>query len=647
MESNSKTIVWFRRDLRIEDNPALAAAARNGSVLPVFIWCPKEEGQFYPGRVSRWWLKQSLIHLKQSLKSLGAELVLIKAQSTLSALTECVDAVGATKVVYNHLYDPVSLVRDHNIKQKLGELGISIQSYNGDLLNEPWEVYDDDGKVFTTFDAYWEKSLSIQNESGSHLPPWRLTQAAGSVKMCSIEELGLENESEKSSNALLGKGWTPGWSNADKALTEFVESNLLAYSKDRLRVGGNSTSLLSPYLHFGEVSVRKVFNSVRLKQILWTKEGNSVGKDSATIYLRAIGLREYSRYICFNFPFTHERSLLNNLRFFPWNADQAHFKAWRQGRTGYPLVDAGMRELWATGWVHNKIRVIVSSFFVKFLLLPWQWGMKYFWDTLLDADLESDIIGWQYISGSLPDGHELERLDNPEVQGFNYDPEGEYVRHWLPELARMPAEWIHHPWDAPPNVLKAAGVELGMNYPNPIIDVDVARDRLMQAIFIMREKEAAVNASDASGTIEVVFDNSENVGDSANIPKDDVVKGKMPCPSSSSYDQRVPSMQNVCTYKKRPKPEEDTKKLNDNRLSYKNERIKMSNVDGDLCSTAESSSMKKQMTISRNSFSVPRTITMSHDRKSFDDEASSHVKLQKEEEIDTEINSCKNEATTR
>lgn len=636
MESNSKTIVWFRRDLRIEDNPALAAAARSGSVLPVFIWCPKEEGQFYPGRVSRWWLKQSLIHLEQSLKSLGAELVLIKAQSTLSALTECVEAVGATKVVYNHLYDPVSLVRDHNIKQKLGELGLSVQSYNGDLLNEPWEVYDDDGKVFTTFDAYWEKSLRMQNEPVSHLPPWRLTQVAGSVKMCSFEELGLENESEKSSNALLGKGWAPGWSNADKALTEFVENNLLGYSKDRLRVGGNSTSLLSPYLHFGELSVRKVFHSVRMKQILWTKEGNSVGEKSASIYLRAIGLREYSRYICFNFPFTHERSLLNNLRFFPWNADQTHFKAWRQGRTGYPLVDAGMRELWATGWVHNKIRVIVSSFFVKFLLLPWQWGMKYFWDTLLDADLESDIIGWQYISGSLPDGHELERLDNPEFQGFNYDPEGEYVRHWLPELARMPAEWIHHPWDAPFNVLKAAGVELGINYPNPLIDVDVARDRLMQAIFIMREKEAAANASDAHGTVEVVFDNSENVGDSSANPKDGVVKGKVPCPSSSSYDQRVPSMQTACTHKKRPKPEEETKKPNDNKLSYKNES-KISNIDGDLCSTAESSSMKKQMTVSRNSFSVPRAITISHDRKSFEEEASS----QKEEETETEVNSCK------
>ena len=237
----------------------------------------------------------------------------------------------------------------------------------------------------------------------------------GTVESCSIEELVLENETEKSSNALLGRGWSPGWSNADKALSEFVERHLLDYSKDRLKVSGNSASLLSPYLHFGELSVSKVFHCVRMKQILWKREENTVGEESAALFLKAIGLREYSRYICFNFPFTHERSLLSSLKYFPWHADQTLFKAWRQGRSGYPLVDAGMRELWATGWIHNKIRVIVSSFFVKFLLLPWQWGMKYFWDTLLDADLESDILGWQYISGSLPDGHELERLDSPQV----------------------------------------------------------------------------------------------------------------------------------------------------------------------------------------------------------------------------------------
>lgn len=600
----SKTIVWFRRDLRIEDNPALAAAARDGCVFPVFIWCPKEEGQFYPGRVSRWWLKQSLAHLGQSLKSLGAELVLIKTHSTVAALLDCIETIGATRVVFNHLYDPVSLVRDHSIKEKLVELGISVQSYNGDLLYEPWEIYDERGYAFTTFEAYWDKCLHMQMEPVSHLPPWRLVPAAGTVMKCSVEELGLEDEAEKSSNSLLGRGWSPGWSNADKALTEFAEQHLIDYVESRLKVG-TSTSLLSPYLHFGELSVRKVFQCVQLKQLLWAKEENLMGKESVTLFLRSIGLREYSRYLCFNFPFTHERSLLSNLKYFPWNDNQVHFKAWRQGRTGYPLVDAGMRELWATGWIHNKIRVIVSSFAVKVLLLPWRWGMKYFWDTLLDADLESDILGWQYISGSLPDAHELERLDNPEIQGSKFDPEGEYVRRWLPELARMPAEWIHHPWDASIAVLKAAGVELGINYPKPIIDIDLARERLMEAIFKMWEMEAAARASNTNGTNEVVVDNTDDTENLA-IPKV-VLKDKGTCPTNSSNDQRVPTNQNsknIPAYRKRSKYMEEERPQPD-KLHNDDKVAGTSRKDEDLCSTAESSSAKKQAT-SRCSFSVPQ-----------------------------------------
>ncbi|CAH9116003.1 unnamed protein product [Cuscuta epithymum] len=627
MESrNVKTIVWFRRDLRIEDNPALATAARDGSVYPVFIWCPKEEGQFYPGRVSRWWLKQSLIHLDQSLQSLGAELVFIRADSTLDALLQCITSIQATKVVYNHLYDPISVVRDHKIKQRLEELGYSVQSYNAELLNEPWEVYNEDGKVYTEFDAFWQKCLhQTKEQSVSHLPPWRLTPAQGSVRKFSIEELGLENETEKSSNALLGRGWSPGWSNADNALTDFIEHHLLEYSTKRHRVGGNSTSLLSPHLHFGELSVRKVYHSVHMKRLVWVKEGNSTGRDSATLYLKAIGLREYSRYICFNFPFLHERSLLSNLQYFPWNADQTHFKAWRQGRTGYPLVDAGMRELWATGWVHNKIRVIVSSFCVKFLLLPWQWGMKYFWDTLLDADLETDVLGWQYISGSLPDGHELERLDSPEVQGFNFDTEGEYVRQWLPELARMPTEWIHHPWDAPSSVLRAAGVELGLNYPKPIVDLDVARERLTEAILTMRGKNPI------EGADEVVFENS-NCNENLVIPN-------ATCPTSSSRDQRVPSLHNGLVNKKRANPteEEEKRPVKEHFQSQKKNEVEGSKMDEDLYSTAESSSMKKQNTTgssSRHSFSVPEAISISSNATSFEDHKSYELKLQKLKELE-------------
>ena len=187
----------------------------------------------------------------------------------------------------------------------------------------------------------------------------------------------------------------------------------------------------------------------------WVREGLPNAHDSVAQFVRSLGFREYSRYLCFNFPFTHERPLLANLKHFPWRVDEGLFKAWRQGRTGHPLVDAGMRELWATGWQHNRIRVVTSSFCVKYLQLPWRWGVKYFWDTLLDADLESDVLGWQYISGSLPDGHELDRMDDPEEVGYKYDPDGEYVRRWVPELTRLPTEWIHHPWDAPPHVRMA------------------------------------------------------------------------------------------------------------------------------------------------------------------------------------------------
>ncbi|KAI3984783.1 hypothetical protein MKX01_039400 [Papaver californicum] len=566
MSSTSRTIVWFRKDLRIDDNPALAPAARDGQVLPVYIWCPKEEGQFYPVRVSRWWLQQSLVHLNQSLKSLGVSLVFIKAESTVTALLQCFEAVGATKIVYNHLYDPVSLVCDHTIKVKLAEHGICVQSFKGDLLYDPWEVYDEEGNAFTTFNAFWDKCVNLSIEPASIFPPWKLVPPAGTVDGCSIEELGLEDELEKSSNTLLGKGWSPGWTNADKTLAELVDQ-------------GVTSSLLSPYLHFGEVSVRKVFQ--------W----NVLGEKNVKLFLRSLGLREYSCYLCFNFPFTQERSLMNNFRFFPWRSEHGDFKAWRQGKTGYPLVDAGMRELWATGWMHNRIRVIAASFFVKVLLLPWTWGMKYFWDTLLDADLESDILGWQYISGSLPDGHKLNRLDSPQVQGCKFDPEGEYVRQWLPELARMPSEWIHHPWNAPSLVLRAAGVELGLNYPKPVIDIDLAKKRLADALSTTCQTGTTARRANANGMEEVVIDNMDRA-ENWKIPV--VVLKENVSHSTSLSDQRVPSFQS-CKNAGRPSPI---------KIQSNDCESETSGAGGlDLHSTAESTSAKRQSTSS--SFLVP------------------------------------------
>ncbi|KAE8666805.1 Cryptochrome-1 [Hibiscus syriacus] len=464
MSGGACSIVWFRRDLRVEDNPALAAGVRAGAVVAVFVWAPEEEGHYQPGRVSRWWLKHSLAHLDSSLRSLGTCLVTKRSSDSVSSLLEVVKSTGATQLFFNHLYDPISLVRDHRAKEVLTAHGVAVRSFNADLLYEPWDVNDAQGRPFTTFAAFWEKCLSMPYDPEAPLlPPKRFI--SGDVTSCHPDQLVFEDESEKGSNALLARAWSPGWSNADKALTTFINGPLLEYSKNRRKADSATTSCLSPRLHFGEVSVRKVFHLIRIKQVLWANEGNEAGEESVNLFLKSIGLREYSRYFSFNHPYSHERPLLRHLKFFPWVVDEGYFKAWRQGRTGYPLVDAGMRELWATGWLHDRIRVVVSSFFVK-------------------------------VCSFHGDGFE----------GYKFDPHGEYVRRWLPELARLPTDWIHHPWNAPECVLQAAGIELGSNYPLPIVGIDAAKDRLQEALSEMWQLEAASRAAIENGTEEGLGD---------------------------------------------------------------------------------------------------------------------------------------------
>ncbi|KAL8253492.1 hypothetical protein R6Q59_037185 [Mikania micrantha] len=507
--TNGCSIVWFRRDLRVEDNPALAAGVRSGKVIAVFIWAPEEEGHYYPGRVSRWWLKQSLSLLSSSLQNLGTTLVTKRSTNSVLSLLDVIKSTGATQLFFNHLYDPFSLVRDHRAKEIITENGIVVRSFNADLLYEPWEVLDGEGQPFITFSSFWDRCLRMPYDpQPPQLPPKKII--SGDLSRCPSDTLIFENDSERGSNALLARAWSPGWSNANKALTTFINGPLLDYSTNRKKADSATTSFLSPHLHFGEVSVRKVFHQARTKQILWANEGNKAGEESVNLFLKSIGLREYSRYMSFNHPYSHERPLLGHVKFFPWVVDENYFKAWRQGRTGYPLVDAGMRELWATGWLHDRIRVVVSSFFVKVLQLPWRWGMKYFWDTLLDADLESDALGWQYISGALPDSRELDRIDNPQIDGYCFDPNGEYVRRWLPELARLPTEWIHHPWDAPEYVLQAAGIELGSNYPLPIVTINAAKSRLQEALTHMWQQEANSRAILDNGTEEGLGDSYED-----------------------------------------------------------------------------------------------------------------------------------------
>nr|BAP76063.1 putative CRY2 [Cryptomeria japonica] len=623
------SIVWFRRDLRLEDNPALVAAARGGgSVVPVYIWCPNEEAQFHPGRVSRWWLKMSLMHLDQSLRALGVPLLILRTTDTLSALLNLIQSTGATQLFYNRLYDPISLVRDHKLKQQLIEKGYFVFNFNGDLLYESWQVYDENGNAFTRFNAFWEKCLNMPfDPEAPLLPPRKLVPSTGVLSSCTIEELGLETETEKTSNALLERAWSPGWSHADKALDRFLAGPLLEYAKQRKKVDGRNTSFLSPHIHFGELSVRKVFHLVRRKQTIWLRERKALAEESVNLFLRSIGLREYSRYLCFNFPFTHERPLLGNLRFFPWRPDEGLFKAWRQGRTGYPFVDAGMRQLWATGWLHNTVRVIVSSFYVKFLQLPWTWGMKYFWDTLLDADIECDILGWQYVSGSLPDGHELDRIENPQAEGCKYDPDGEYVRQWLPELTRMPTEWIHHPWNAPIAVLNAAGVELGINYPRPIVEKASAQERLQQALSVMWERDATARREEGLGDTLEIQGTGGPLHEKMVVPKVVVMNKsdpsvnpwsdqQVPCISTASSVPEATCVKNNFTSNLQISPSESEKvptvatEANFDSLKKCEEqnqllRIRPVSVESDEHSTAVSSSVRKSTDLESKPSAIP------------------------------------------
>ncbi|PPD80397.1 hypothetical protein GOBAR_DD22671 [Gossypium barbadense] len=538
------SIVWFRRDLRVEDNPALLAGVRAGPVFAVFIWAPEEEGHYQPGRVSRWWLKHSLALLDSSLRSLGTCLITKRSTDSVSSLLQIVKSTGATQLFFNHLYDPISLVRDHRAKEVLTAHGVAVRSFNADLLYEPWDVNDDNGRPFTTFTAFWEKCLNMPfDPEAPLLPPKRII--SGDVLTCTTDVLVFEDELEKGSNALLARAWSPGWSNADKALTTFINGPLIEYSKNRRKADSATTSFLSPHLHFGEVSVRKVFHLVRMKQVLWANEGNKAGEESVNLFLKSIGLREYSRYLSFNHPYSHERPLLGHLKFFPWVVNEGYFKAWRQGRTGYPLVDAGMRELWATGWLHDRIRVVVSSFFVKVLQLPWRWGMKYFWDTLLDADLESDALGWQYISGTLPDGREFDRIDNPQVTnsirmenmsggGFqnlqDYQLIGFTIHGMLLNLYS-----------------KLLASSLGSNYPLPIVGIDAAKSRLQEALSEMWQLEAASRAAIENGTEEGLGDSSESVPFA--FPQDiqmeeniEPARNNAPATTRRYEDQMVPSI---------------------------------------------------------------------------------------------------------
>lgn len=470
--TSSPTVVWFRRDLRLADNPALATAADLGPVVPLFILDDADAAR-PPGGASKWWLDKSLRSLAADLARAGAPLVLRRGRAP-EILDQVVAETGARRVVWNRLYDRAAIDRDTQIKAQLRRRGIEVRSFNSALLNEPWDVSTASGEPYKVFTPYWRAARPLAESGRPGRSVAALSTSRPHPQSDTIDSWGLHPCRPDWSTGF--SDWTPGESGAHERLRSFLEAALGRYPDDRDKPGHRGTSRLSPHLHFGEIGPRQVWSAAREAVLV-----HGASERSVESFLRELGWREFNHHLLFHFPDLDRAAFNRRFEHFEWREDPAGLHAWRRGQTGYPIVDAGMRELWVTGWMHNRVRMIAGSFLVKDLLVHWRDGEAWFWDTLVDADLANNLAGWQWVAGTGADAAPYFRVFNPMLQGAKFDQKGDYVRRWVPELARLPDEFIHQPWRADPGVLADAGVRLGDDYPHPIVDHAFARDRALAA----------------------------------------------------------------------------------------------------------------------------------------------------------------------
>lgn len=472
----STGILWFRRDLRLSDQPALRQLC--GQVdrwAPLFIWDPAADGDWAPGGASQAWLRRSLHALDQSLRQINPQGgLIIRKGDSLEVLRTVIDETGADLVAWNRQYTPSAIARDRRIKTSLRAQGLEVSSHNGGLLFEPWTIRNQSGQPYKSFSAFWRACLKADPPRPVEPPPRSWPQAAR-VHSEGID--ALELQPKPAWDADFWREWQPGEDAAHSRLTDFINTELRDYKASRDRPDQKGTSGLSPHLHFGEISPHQVWDQVRRA----AAHGDVPDGADVASFISEIGWREFAHHLLFHQPDMPEHPIDTRFQAFPWADDDAALRAWRKGETGIPIVDAGMRQLWHIGWMHNRVRMIAGSLLTKNLLLPWQTGERWFWDTLVDADLANNAMGWQWIAGCGADAAPYFRIFNPVLQGERFDPDGDYVRRWVPELAKLPTKHIHAPWQAPADVLNKAAVKLGETYPTPIIDLKGSRQRALDA----------------------------------------------------------------------------------------------------------------------------------------------------------------------
>ena len=456
-------ILWFRQDLRLADNPALSAAAASGApILPVYILDDDNAGAWRMGGASRWWLHHALAALNQSL---SGHLVCLRGDAD-THLAQLVKDTGASAVYWNRCYEPWRITRDMALKDTLTKSGIEVASFNASLLYEPWEIKKADGTPYRVFTPFFRKGCHASGEPPKPQPaPKDINFYSPPSSNATLDNLNLLPDSVRWDRKLEAC-WTIGEAGALQRLHDFLDEGLRGYKEDRHRPDRENVSRLSPHLHFGEISPRTVWHAVRKRMVA---DGLETDGDH---YLSELGWREFSHSLLYYNHALPHAPLQPRFNAFPWKKDDAALKRWQRGQTGYPIVDAGMRELWETGYMHNRVRMIVGSFLVKDLLLPWQDGEAWFWDCLVDADLANNAASWQWVAGCGADAAPYFRIFNPVTQGEKFDPDGDYIRAYVPELAAVDTKHIHAPWESP---------HPPTGYPAPIVDLKKSRERALEA----------------------------------------------------------------------------------------------------------------------------------------------------------------------
>ncbi len=476
-------VVLFRRDLRLSDNPALSAAAASGEPV-ICLYVHDDQQPFSPGGAARWWLHGSLSALNGTLERAGSRLVLRRGPVE-KAVHALIAEAGAHSVYWNRRYAPAEIALDTALKASLKNLGLKVVTSSATLLREPWEAVSPAGRPYAVFGPFW-RNLRVSGPSREGpLPPPASLESALAVNSDRLDDFALRPRRPDWAGGL-AEIWRPGEPAAAAALTAFLDEPSRRYAERRDFPGETSTSRLSPHLAFGEIGPLQIWAAVAARQ-----RAGSIAEADADKFLSELAWREFAYHQLFHAPDLTNQPIRAEFGSFPYQHDAAQFRAWTAGRTGYPIVDAGMRELWQTGWMHNRVRMIAASFLTKHLLHSWQEGAAWFFDTLVDADAASNPMSWQWVAGCGADAAPYFRIFNPILQGEKFDPTGDYVRKFVPELRKLPDAFVHRPWEAPPALLTESAAAAGKAYPTPIVDHAAARARALEAFNTMKASHAA------------------------------------------------------------------------------------------------------------------------------------------------------------